>query len=268
MLKEFSLMQTEKGNMINKKAPKISFDFYDMLAFVLAAKDYIGLSADEQFAENTCENLIKMMKWISKYENNGFLKNVPDRFKSDALLNLYYIYTLDAMVEICSISGIRQGAKFFDNKANKLRKAYISEFILDEQTFFADNKSIEWDLRALLMLTLKVDFPENIENVGKINMPLEFIRAAKKSGNNKLVAELLVSEVIPLDASVTAIAENILGIDLTGKKGIKSSADTLNFENIEAEICTPKGVVAVSVKNKVIEKNTLSVNINQADGEL
>ncbi len=268
LLKEFVLMQTENGNVIDKKAPKVSFDFYDMFAFALAVKDYAGLCGDEQLAEKLCEKLILMFKWISKYENDILLKNVPARFKSEALLNLYYIYALDAMAEICAVCGPRQGAKFYENKADKLKKAFKSEYMQDEELFFAQNKDVEYDLYALLSLTLNIDLPEEFEGGGKINMPLEFVRAAKKSGNNNLILKMLTSGKIPFDAVPTAIAENILGIDLTGKKGIKSSADTLNFENIEAEICTPKGVVAVSVKNKVIEKNTLSVNINQADGEL
>ena len=99
MLKEFVSMQTEKGNIINKKAPELSVDFYDMFALTLATKDYMGLCGDEQLSENICEKLILMFKWISKYESDGILKNVPARFDSEALLNACYIYALDTMSE-------------------------------------------------------------------------------------------------------------------------------------------------------------------------
>ena len=267
MIKEFASMQTEKGNVINRKSPEISFDFYDMFALALSVKDYMGLCNDEQLTEDLCEKLINLFRWISKYEIDGFLKNVPARFKSEALLNLYYIYALDAMSEICAFCGQRQGTKFYDNKASKLKKGFKAEYLEDEQSFFDANKNVEQDLRALMALILGAQMPEEYENA-KIHMPLEFVRALKKSGNNELLVSLIANEKIQLDVVPVAVAENILGIDLTGKKGIKSSADTINFENIEAEIYTPKGVVSVSVKNKVVEKNTLSVNINQADGEL
>lgn len=268
LLKDFASMQTENGSFINKRAPELSFDFYDMLSFALSVKDYMGLCNDEQLPGKLCENLILMFKWISKYENNGFLRNVPARFKSEALLNLYYIYALDAMSEICAFCGIRQGARFYETKATKLKKAYKAEFMQDEQMFTEENKNVECDINALMTLVLGSVMPQEFSDGCKINMPLEFIRAAKKSGNNKSLVEMVTIEKISPDAAVVAIAENILGIDLTGKKGIKSSADTMNFENIEAEIYTPKGIVAVSVKDKVIEKNTLSVNINENDGEL
>jgi len=141
-------------------------------------------------------------------------------------------------------------------------------YMQDEQVFFEENKELKCDLKALLTLTMGMPLSTDAECDCIINMPLEFIRAVKKSGDNKLIINMLEENKIPEDATVVAIAENILGIDITGKKGIKSSADTESFENIDAEIHTPKGLVAVSVKNKVIEKNTLSVNINQADGEL
>lgn len=266
LIKDFMSMQTQKGSIVNKKAPELSFDFYDLLASVLSVKDYIGLCGDEKLPENICEKFIALFRYISEYEAEGLLKDVPARFKSDALLNLYYIYALENMSEICSAFGCRQGVKFYDGKASKLKKLFKEEYMQDEQLFWTENKNYEGDLKALM--TLVFDVPMTEEAGGKINMPLEFVRALRKSGNNQLLVDLLTNEKISSDVWVTAIAENIIGIDLTGKKGIKCSADTVNFENIEAEMYTPKGVVSVSVKNKVVEKNTLSVNINQADGEL
>ena len=268
MIKEFISMQTEKGCFINKKVPELSFDFYDMFAFVLSVKDYMGLCNGEQLPENICEKLIWLFKYISRYENEGLLKNVPGRFKSEVLLNLYYIYAMQVMSEICAGFGVRQAVKFYDNKVLKLKKMFKDRYIQEEQAFFDENKDCENDLRAMMVLALDASLPQDFKVKGNINMPLEFVRALKKSANNRLLADMMASEKLSLDVLPVAVAENVLGIDFTGKKGIKCNADTVNYENIEAEIYTPKGVVSVSVKNKVVEKNTLSVNINQAEGEL
>jgi len=274
MLTDFAIMHTKSGNVLNKRNFNTCFDFYDIFAFALAIKDYCGLSGDSNIAAEVFEKAVMMFRWISEFEQDGFLSPVlsRDELKSEALLNLSYIYALEALSYVGGLCSDRQAVRFYETKAAKLKKAFKQRFLADENAFIEENSSIIYDVCSLLMLVMDYNIMDRALGEAKntntnIYMPIEFIRATKKAENigdsyNALYKGMLGFEVVP-----ALIAENVLGIDLTGKKGIKSSPDIKNFSDVSAKIYSPKGVVDVSVKSGVIEKNMLSVNINQADGE-
>ncbi len=273
MLSDFASMESE-GAVISKRSLVKSFDFYDIFAFALALRDYCGLSGDEN-VEEIFERAVSMFKWVSRFEQDGVLSPVLVRkeLNSEALLNLSYIYSLFALSDVAGVCSDRQAARFYESKAAKLKKNFRQKYMQDVDTLLQENISVIYDICSLMVLALddssaaeKVIGAE-FEKKADIFMPVEFARAMKKSGKLKASYDALTSGALGYEAVPVIAFENISGVDFMGKKNIKSVADVENFSDISTKIFTPKGVVDVYVKDKVTEKNTLSVNINQTDGE-
>ncbi|MBQ2897782.1 MAG: hypothetical protein IJE46_05640 [Clostridia bacterium] len=258
MLLDFASMQIKSGQIINKRSGK-SFDFYDVFSFALAIKDYYVLSGDKETTGKLLENAIAAFKWISCYEQDGLLKSVfkSDKSKTEEFLNAMYIYAIDAMAFVAAQCGDRQAHRFYESKSNKLKKLYSLTFIEDENSFIEANQDIIYDACALLTLIGLEDLAEQVfshelDSSVKITMPIEFIRAAKKSDRITVAYQALNEDMIDFSVVPVLVAENVLGIDLLNKKGIKLNPDIINFSHINANIFSPKGLLSIE---EIVEEN-------------
>lgn len=58
-------------------------------------------------------------------------------------------------------------------------------------------------------------------------------------------------------AAVVLVAENILGIDMYHKKGLKATPNILDFQFLDAKIETPRGTFEIKIEDGCIVKNTV-----------